>query len=39
MTFDEMVGKYSFNVSEYNQAVELMKPEYDDMWKVIFQDL
>ena len=39
MTFDEMVGKYSFNVSEYNQAVELMKPEYDDMWEVIFEDL
>ena len=38
MTFDEMVGHFAFSVSERNQAIELLQPQYDTMWEKIFED-
>lgn len=32
MTFDEMMGHYGFSVSEHDQAIELQKEEYDELW-------
>lgn len=38
MTFDEMVGKYGFSVSERNQALLLLSQEYDEMWNTILNN-
>lgn len=35
LTFDEMVGIYGFSNDERNQALELLKPQYDSMWEAM----
>ncbi len=39
MSFEAMVKKYDLSESEYNQALEILKSDYDGMWEDILEDI